>query len=80
MLFRSDRGQYQVLSIIAGDRPGLLSRIARVFLAYGINLHTAKINTLGARAEDTFLITGAALSDPKQVVRMEGDLIETLKI
>jgi [protein-PII] uridylyltransferase len=77
---KDDRGQYQVLSIIAGDRPGLLSRIARVFLAYGINLHTAKINTLGARAEDTFLITGAALSDPKQVVRMEGDLIETLKI
>ncbi len=77
---KDDRGVYQVLSIIAGDRPGLLSRIARVFLAYGIDLHTAKINTLGSRAEDTFLITGAALDDPKQVVRMENDLIETLKI
>ncbi len=77
---KDDRGVYQVLSIIAGDRPGLLSRIARIFLAYGINLHTAKINTLGARAEDTFLITGDALNDPKQVVRMENDLIETLKI
>ncbi|MEQ1772181.1 MAG: [protein-PII] uridylyltransferase [Burkholderiales bacterium] len=75
-----ERGVYQVLSIIAGDRPGLLSRIARLFLAYGINLHTAKINTLGSRAEDTFLITGDALNDPKKVVRMENDLIETLKI
>ena len=77
---KDDRGVYQVLSIVAGDRPGLLSRIARVFLAYGIDLHTAKINTLGSRAEDTFLITGDALADPKQVVRMESDLIETLKI
>ena len=77
---KDDRGVYQVLSIIAGDRPGLLSRIARIFLAYGIDLHTAKINTLGSRAEDTFLITGEALNDPKKVVRMENDLIETLKI
>ena len=77
---KDDRGVYQVLSIIAGDRPGLLSRIARIFLAYGINLHTAKVNTLGARAEDTFLITGDALNDPKKVVRMENDLIETLKV
>jgi [protein-PII] uridylyltransferase len=79
-LRKDERGVYQVLSIIAGDRPGLLSRIARVFLAYGINLHTAKINTLGARAEDTFLISGEALNDSKRVVRMENDLIETLKV
>ena len=51
-----------------------------MFLNYGIDLHTAKINTLGSRAEDTFLITGKALSDPKAVVRMESELIATLKI
>ncbi len=77
---KDERGVYHVLSIIAGDRPGLLSRIARVFLTYGINLHTAKINTLGARAEDTFLITGEVLGDAKAVVRMESALMETLKI
>jgi len=33
-----DRDTYRVLSIIAGDRPGLLSRIARVLTAYDINL------------------------------------------
>lgn len=79
-LQKDERGTYHVLSIIAGDRPGLLSRVARVFLAYGIHLHTAKINTLGARAEDTFLISGDALADAKQVVRMQNDLIETLKV
>ena len=74
-----DRGTYQVLSVIAGDRPGLLSRIARVLTAYDINLHTAKINTLGARAEDVFLITGSTLHDAKQVVRFEADLVEQLR-
>ena len=74
-----DKGVYRVLSVIAGDRPGLLSRIARVLNAYDINLHTAMINTLGSRAEDTFLVTGAALNDPKTVVRFESELLEQLR-
>ncbi len=74
-----DKGTYKVLSVIAGDRPGLLSRIARRLTAYDINLHTAMINTLGARAEDTFLITGAALNEPKTVVKFESDLVEQLR-
>jgi [protein-PII] uridylyltransferase len=74
-----DRGTYQVLSVIAGDRPGLLSRIARVLTNHDVNLHTAKINTLGARAEDVFLITGSALYDQKKVVRLEADLIDQLR-
>ncbi len=74
-----ERNTYQVLSIIAGDRPGLLSRVARVLVAYDVSLHTAKINTLGARAEDVFLITGAALHDAKRVVKLEADLLEQLR-
>jgi [protein-PII] uridylyltransferase len=45
------------LDIIANDRPGLLSTLARKFLVLDIELHNAKINTLGNRAEDTFLIS-----------------------
>ena len=74
-----EKGTSSVLSIIAGDRTGLLSRIARVLTTYDINLHTAKINTLGARAEDVFIITGAALRNPKTVVRLESDLVEQLR-
>lgn len=48
---------YQMLDITTGDQPGLLANIAFVFLAHGIELHNAKINTLGHRAEDTFLIS-----------------------
>ena len=76
---RDDRGVYRVLSVIAGDRPGLLSRIARALNTYDVNLHTAMINTLGSRAEDTFLITGEALNDPKTVVRFESELLEQLR-
>jgi [protein-PII] uridylyltransferase len=74
-----EKGTSSVLSIIAGDRPGLLSRIARVLTAHDINLHTAKINTLGARAEDVFIITGPALRDAKSVVRLESELVEQLR-
>jgi [protein-PII] uridylyltransferase len=46
-----------VLEIIAGDRPGLLSEIGKVFLAEQIDVITAKIMTIGERAEDVFYVT-----------------------
>jgi [protein-PII] uridylyltransferase len=51
------QGINHVLEIITGDRPGLLARIAFTFLQLGVDLHNAKINTLGSRAEDSFLIS-----------------------
>ncbi|PPC92627.1 MAG: [protein-PII] uridylyltransferase [Methylotenera sp.] len=45
------------LEIIANDRPGLLATVAHQFLTQDIELHNAKINTLGNRAEDSFLIS-----------------------
>jgi [protein-PII] uridylyltransferase len=74
-----EKGTSWVLSVIAGDRSGLLSRIARVLTAYDVNLSTAKINTLGSRAEDVFIIAGEALRDPRTVVRLESDLVEQLR-
>jgi [protein-PII] uridylyltransferase len=75
-----ERGNYRVLSVVAGDRPGLLSRISRILTAFGINLHSAKINTLGARAEDIFVISGSALNDPKATVRVESELLDQLRV
>ena len=45
------------LDIVANDRPGLLATLARIFWLHGIDLHNAKINTLGKRAEDSFIIS-----------------------
>ena len=74
-----EKGAYYYLNVVAGDRPGLLYRIARVLDDHGINLYTAKINTLGERAEDTFLVSGDALRDTKKVVRLETELMRELQ-
>ena len=47
----------QQLDVVANDRPGLLASMALLFLNHGIELHNAKINTLGNRVEDSFLIS-----------------------
>jgi [protein-PII] uridylyltransferase len=62
-----------LLSVIAGDRPGLLASIAQVLTRHRINLRSAKINTLGARAEDMFWVSGAALerTESAQALREE---------
>ena len=75
-----ERGTYQVLSIVASDRPGLLYSVARTLAGYHINLHTARINTLGDRAEDVFLISGEALANSKTVLQLEQELLKELQV
>ena len=74
-----EKGTYHYLNVVAGDRPGLLYRIARVLVEYGIDVHNAKVNTLGERAEDTFLISGDALADSRQVIKLETALTHALQ-
>ena len=74
-----EKGQYYALSIIAGDRPGLLYGVACLLGRYEISLHTAKIVTLGERVEDVFRISGDALANPKAQLLLEQDLLEFLQ-
>jgi len=74
-----DRARFYYLNIVAGDRPGLLYRIALVLARYQISIYTAKINTLGERAEDTLLVRGDALKDARTVVRLESELVRELQ-
>jgi [protein-PII] uridylyltransferase len=55
-----------VLSMITGDRPGLLARVALILDKHHIHLHRAKINTLGSRVEDVFWITGEDIDQSGQ--------------
>ncbi len=73
---------YSVLEVMSPDRPGLLARIARIFVDFGIELQAAKIQTLGERVEDVFFITDAdeqPITDPEicaalqQAIRNELD-------
>jgi [protein-PII] uridylyltransferase len=75
-----ERGAYHVLSIVAADRPGLLYGVARILARYHLNLQTARVNTLGDRAEDVFLISGPALADSKTVLQLEQDLLAELTL
>jgi [protein-PII] uridylyltransferase len=75
-----ERGQFHVLSIAANDRMGLLYAVSSVLTRYRINLHTAKIMTLGERVEDVFLVDGPALNNPRIQVQLETDLLDALKI
>ena len=75
-----ERGHYHLLSIVASDRTGLLYQLACVLARYGTNLRNAKINTLGDRAEDVFLISGEVLSNPRAVLLLEQDLLEAMQI
>jgi [protein-PII] uridylyltransferase len=75
-----ERGQFWLLSIAANDRTGLLYSIASVLARYRINLHTAKIMTLGERVEDVFLIDGPALNNQRTQVQIETELLDALKI
>jgi len=53
-----DRNQRSVLELVAGDRPGLLCGVGNVLQAEHVELHGAKIMTVGERAEDVFYVTG----------------------
>jgi [protein-PII] uridylyltransferase len=75
-----ERGAYQVLSIVASDRPGLLYAVARTLARYRVSLQTARINTLGDRAEDVFLVSGETLANSKTALQLEQDLLADLTL
>ncbi len=75
-----ERGRYYLLSISANDRTGLLSSVASILNRYKINLHTAKIMTLGERVEDVFIVDGAALQNPRSQIQLEAELLDALRI
>jgi [protein-PII] uridylyltransferase len=76
-----DKGQYFVLSISANDRTGILYAIAKILAEHQISLHTARINTLGERIEDVFLLAGENLSkDSKIQIQLETEILEALAV
>jgi [protein-PII] uridylyltransferase len=52
-----ERNARSVLELVAGDRPGLLCDVGKVLWEESVELHAAKIGTMGERAEDVFYVT-----------------------
>lgn len=79
-LVRSEQGRSYLLSFTAGDRPGLLARVARVLLEHDANVASARINTLGNRAEDVFVLQGEGMIEPHKRLALEQALVEVLRL
>ncbi|HEY8024510.1 MAG TPA: [protein-PII] uridylyltransferase [Burkholderiaceae bacterium] len=75
-----ERGQYYLLSVSASDRNGLLYSIANILTKYKVNLHTAKVMTLGERVEDVFLVDGPVLNNARSQIQLETEILEALQV
>ena len=69
----NEASNQHVMSITTLDQPGLLAQLGQVFLQQGIEVHAARITTLGERAEDMFYI-----SDQEDAA-LTGQKLEVLK-
>ena len=73
-----EKAQRWLLSISASDQTGLLYKIARVLAQHHINLQLAKINTLGERVDDVFLVDGPELQNNRAQIAIETELLDVL--
>ncbi|MEM7194416.1 MAG: [protein-PII] uridylyltransferase [Pseudomonadota bacterium] len=70
----SQNVSYTTMEIVCKDRPGLLYQVARTLKDSKIRLLSAKVSTVGEKAEDTFFITdrdGVAISDEKTLLQLQ---------
>ena len=70
-----------ILELVTTDRSGLLSQVGKVFTKHEINLHNARITTIGSRVEDMFHITDLKLqplTDPSRQALLREELIFVL--
>ncbi|WP_142809002.1 [protein-PII] uridylyltransferase [Tepidiphilus olei] len=75
-----ERGLHYVLNVTAIDQPGLLYKIVRTLARHGIAIDMARIDTLGERAEDTFLIRGDALESPQRRHALVSELTRAIDL
>ena len=72
-------GRGHTLTITCADRAGLLFTVAAALMRHDVGVYAAKIDTLGERVEDTFLIRGEALLSPAGIETLAADVREALE-
>ncbi len=76
-------GRHAIIELITTDHAGLLSKIGQAFVAQHINLHNAKITTIGSRAEDIFYVTdmeNKPITDVAKQDEIRGEILNVLDV
>lgn len=68
-----------IIKITSADRPYLLADITEIFAQHRISLNYAKIQTLGERAEDSFIVTIHDWNASKEYALTQ-DLLDILRV
>ncbi|MDD5462222.1 MAG: [protein-PII] uridylyltransferase [Methylococcales bacterium] len=72
--------RYTIIELITTDHAGLLSKIGQAFIKQQVNLQSAKISTIGSRAEDMFYVTDMKLQPINDINKQNQIREEMLKI
>lgn len=78
--FLPTRRKRTQIEVVAFDAPGILANIGTVFVEHGLTLDTAKISTIGERAEDLFIVStmdGDSLTN-EQEASLKASLLDEL--
>jgi [protein-PII] uridylyltransferase len=74
--------RYTIIELITTDQPGLLASIGQLFNNLEIQLHDAKITTIGSRVEDMFYVSDMQLrpiTDEKTLQKIKSEILMTLQ-
>ncbi len=74
-LVNPEKFPYSILEVLCPDRPGLLAKVANIFVEKNIILHDAKITTLGENVEDVFFLTN---KHNKPISKKNSEELQTL--
>ena len=67
-----------LVEVACANRSGVLWSIADEFERRGLLVKSARIATVGERAEDVFVVAGAALGKPEARLELEAALVARL--
>jgi [protein-PII] uridylyltransferase len=77
----SDSDDYSIIEVTAADRIGLLYAITQALHALRLDIHLAKVDTLGSEVVDAFYVlreTGQRVEAPDEIERVQRRIVEAI--